>query len=190
MRNRFSLLIIFASLIMFSGCEENLSNLDIQKLNGKAQVYMEQGDYDKAIARLESVIDLNDTLYQPYYNLGIAYNEKKDYEKSIEAFDKAIKLKPDFSDAYYARSVSYESAAFEIINGEDADDKDEQEVEVDNKQQELTIEQKALVSEYLEKSKADLNKYIEILKTPNDAPEVKERILQLEKDIEKYKGKK
>ncbi|MDD3594313.1 MAG: tetratricopeptide repeat protein [Candidatus Gastranaerophilales bacterium] len=186
MRNKFSLLIIFASILLFSGCEQNLSNLDVQKLNEKAQVYMEQGEYDKAIARLESVIDLNDTLYQPYYNLGIAYNEKKDYKKSIEALDKAIKLKPDFSDAYYARSISYESAAFAIINGEE--DENSEEVSSSDKAPELTIEQKAFVAEYFEKSKADLNKYIEILKDPKDASEVKERILQLEKDIEKYKG--
>jgi len=52
---KFLILCAFCGMFLLSGCV-SISNIDIQKLNQKAVEYMEAGDYEKAIARLESIL--------------------------------------------------------------------------------------------------------------------------------------
>ena len=100
--------IVLFSCFLFSGCGVSISKMDVAKLNQKAAVYMEQGDYDSAIARLIAINDLEDNHPEVYYNLGIAYIKKEDYEKAAESLNKAISLKPDMVDAYYSLGITYE----------------------------------------------------------------------------------
>ena len=76
-----------------------INNIAVQELNNKAMEFMQKGDYNAAINRLEASIDLDSTMYETYYNLGIAATNAKLYPKAIEAFENAqiaTKSVPDF----------------------------------------------------------------------------------------------
>ena len=101
------LLVSILSISVFStAC---INNFAVQELNNKAKAYMEQGDYQGAIERLKSSIDLDDSVFESHYNLAVAYTNAEDYVNAISAFKKAIELKPDFADGYYSLAVAEES---------------------------------------------------------------------------------
>lgn len=153
------------TLLLFAvtGC---VSNFDIQKLNNKAGKLMSAGDVDGAIARLESINDLNPNFPQTNYNLGIAYYKKGNYEKAINFLDKAIKLKSDFAEAYYSLAVTYEDIA------EDPSSKNNPNLQVDN----------------LELAKQNYYQYLELEKDATDSESIKARIDMLDMEILKIKS--
>ena len=71
-----------------------INNIAVQELNNKAAEYMQKGDYESAMNRLQASIDLDATMYETYYNLGIAATNAKKYETAIEAFENGLKIKP------------------------------------------------------------------------------------------------
>lgn len=118
MKKYFLILTIFIMALTTSACSFNKSTLskpDIYKLNQKAAEYMAAGDYDSAIARLESINDLDPTHPEVQYNLGVAYIKKEDYEEAVKALSDAVKLKSDFAEAYYSLGVAYEALCDEQI---------------------------------------------------------------------------
>ena len=65
-----------------------INNLAVQDLNNKAKVYMEKGDYNSAIERLKSSIDLDSSIFETHYNLAIAYTKAEDYINATEEYKK------------------------------------------------------------------------------------------------------
>ena len=62
-----------------------INNIAVQELNNKAAEYMQKGDYEAAVNRLQASIDLDSSMYETYYNLGIAATSAKKYDVAIEA---------------------------------------------------------------------------------------------------------
>ena len=83
-----------------------INNIAVQELNNKANEFMQKGDYEAAINRLEASIDLDATMFETYYNLGIAATSAKNYPKAIEAFENGLRIKPDYSDFYYSLAIA------------------------------------------------------------------------------------
>ena len=83
-----------------------INNIAVQELNNKAAEYMQKGDYESAMNRLQASIDLDATMYETYYNLGIAATNAKKYETAIEAFENGLKIKPDYPNFYYSLAVA------------------------------------------------------------------------------------
>ena len=73
-----------------------INNMAVQELNNKAAEYMQKGDYESAMNRLQASLDLDSTMYETYYNLGIAAINAQKYDKAIEALEGGIKVKADF----------------------------------------------------------------------------------------------
>ncbi|MFA6988526.1 MAG: tetratricopeptide repeat protein [Candidatus Gastranaerophilaceae bacterium] len=169
------LLPLFVILVFLSAC----SNLDIQQLNQKAMEYMQQGDVDSAIARLESINDLNPNFPQTNYNLGIAYHKKHEYKKAIASLDKATELKKDFAQAYYTKGVIYEEMAINIFEPENSQNEN-------NTKGKLTLQDKQKAVEYFKKSAENFEEYLNYSPTAQDANEVKAKIEQLNKDSNHY----
>ena len=146
-----------------------INNIAVQELNNKAAEFMQKGDYDSAINRLEASIDLDSSMYETYYNLGIASTNAKKYEKAIEAFQNGIKIKPDYADFYYSLAVAqaeYSEALLEMT-----DDKKEISDEDRAKSAELIVEAISNAQKYLElkpeaEDKADVEDFIEDLGKP------------------------
>ena len=62
----------------------SINNLAVQDLNNKAKSFMEQGDYNQAIERLKSSLDLDSSIFETHYNLAVAYTQNQDYVNRVD----------------------------------------------------------------------------------------------------------
>lgn len=140
-----------------------INNIAVQELNNKASEYMQKGDYESAMNRLQASLDLDSTMYETYYNLGIAAINAKKYEKAIEAFEGGIKIKPDFADFYYSLGVAQADLADELV-------------EVTEDKKEITEEDKLKAVEFKKSAVENLTKYLELNPTAEDKKTIEELI--------------
>lgn len=90
----------------------NALNIDpgnVDVLYSLAMFYQETGDYDKAIANYNIIIETDPDSFIVYFNLGfihLVYLE--DYASAIEFFTDAINIRNDYAEAYYNRGLAYE----------------------------------------------------------------------------------
>ena len=154
-----------------------INNIAIQELNNKAAEYMQKGDYESAMNRLQASIDLDSTMYETYYNLGIAATNAKKYETAIEAFENGIKLKPEHANFYYSLGVAQSAYADELtestVYDEEKDETVEKKVSDDDKRKAEALKIVAI---------ENLKKYIEM--SPN--AEDRETVENLIKDCENF----
>lgn len=140
-----------------------INNIAVQELNNKAAEYMQKGDYESAMNRLQASLDLDSTMYETYYNLGIASINAKKYEKAIEAFEGGIKIKPDFADFYYSLGVAQTDFADELV-------------EVTEDKKEISDEDKLKAIELKKSAVENLTKYLELQPTTEDKKTIEELI--------------
>ena len=141
-----------------------INNMAVQELNNKAAEYMQKGDYESAMNRLQASLDLDSTMYETYYNLGVAAINANKYEKAIEALEGGIKINPDYADFYYSLGLAQTSLADEIIeNSEKELSEGEKNAEIVNTEpkKELSDEDKAKVADLKKQAAENLTKYME-----------------------------
>ena len=168
--------ILFVSVIS-TAC---INNLAVQELNNKAKEYMANGEIEMAICRLRSSIDLDDSIFETHYNLGVALISAKEYKEAQKSLENAINLKPDFSDAYYSLAIAFESQADDIIaeqldNDEDAGDK-----------KALTDEQKVKIVDFYNSAIENYNKYLAKAPDAEDKDKIETQVQFLNNEINKY----
>ena len=188
MKKAFLLVTILFISVISTAC---INNLAVQELNNKAKTYLDSGDYENAIGRLKSSIDLDSTMFETHYNLGIAYTQAEKYPEAVETFQNAIKLKPSFADTYYSMAVAQENYAQAIISGtlktDDKDSEDKPKVDEDSAvEKTLTKEEKAQVAQLLNDSIASYGTYLEKGQDINDKQDVEQKIEYLKKQVLKY----
>ena len=61
-------------------CTACINNLAIQELNQIGKEYLDKGDYDNAVARFQSSVDLDENVFESRYNLGVAYIAKEEWQ--------------------------------------------------------------------------------------------------------------
>ena len=162
-----------------------IDNMAVQELNNKAAEYMQKGDYESAMNRLQASLDLDSTMYETYYNLGVAAINANKYEKAIEALEGGIKIKPDYADFYYSLGLAQTSLADEILeNSEKELSEGEKNAEIVNTEpkKELSDEDKAKVADLKKQAAENLTKYLEM--NPNG--EDKQTVEELIKEINSY----
>ena len=162
-----------------------INNMAVQELNNKAAEYMQKGDYESAMNRLQASLDLDSTMYETYYNLGVAAINANKYEKAIEALEGGIKIKPDYADFYYSLGLAQTSLADELIeNSEKELSEGEKNAEIVNTEpkKELSDEDKAKVADLKKQAAENLTKYLEM--NPNG--EDKQTVEELIKEINSY----
>ena len=182
--------ILFVSVIS-TAC---INNLAVQELNNKAKGYMVNGVKEKAICRLRSSIDLDTSIFETHYNLGVALIEVKEYAEAQASLENAIKLKPDFADSYYSLAMAMENQADDIINGRTNEDKtlnaeqtEETAKQADAKaKKELTEAEKNKVVELLNGAVDNYNKYIVKKPDAEDKDKVEEQIRFVNEQIGQY----
>ena len=173
--------ILFVSVIS-TAC---INNLAVQELNNKAKEYMANGETEKAICRLRSSIDLDTSIFETHYNLGVALIEVKEYEEAQTSLENAIKLKPDFADSYYSLAMAFEGQADKLISGEPKDDDNSQET-ADDKAKVLSDSEKIKVVELLNSAVDNYNKYLVKKPDAQDKDKITEQINYLNGEIQKY----
>lgn len=182
--------ILFVSVIS-TAC---INNLAVQELNNKAKEYMANGETEKAICRLRSSIDLDASIFETHYNLGVALIEAKEYKEAQTALLEAIKLKPDFADSYYSLAVSYEGEADQIINNTSKEQEQEDitqdtqnsETASETEKKNLTETDKTKIVELYNHAIENYNKYLVKQPEAQDKEKIEEQINYLNKQIKNY----
>lgn len=154
-----------------------INNIAVQELNNKAAEYMQKGDYESAMNRLQASIDLDATMYETYYNLGIAATNAKKYDVALDAFASGIELKPDYANFYYSLGVAQSSYADDLVE-DTYFDKDKN----DTVTRTVTKEDTAKAVELKEAAVTNLNKYLEM----NPQAEDRETVETLIKDCQEF----
>lgn len=192
MKKAFLLVVILLVSVMSTAC---INNFAVQELNSKAKTYLDNGDFENAISRLKSSADLDSTIFETQYNLGIAYTQAEKYPEAVETFTKAIELKPDFADTYYSLAVAQENYAKGIIDGsiKDKDDNESDETKKpevkdldEEKPVKLTKEDKAKIVELFDYSINAYKTYLEKGLDIKDKSEVDSKIEYLSGQKDKY----
>ena len=169
-----------------------INNMAVQELNNKAAEYMQKGDYESAMNRLQASLDLDSTMYETYYNLGVAAINANKYEKAIEALEGGIKIKPDYADFYYSLGLAQTSLADEIIeNSEKELSEGEKNAEIVNTEpkKELSDEDKAKVADLKKQAAENLTKYLEMNPNGEDNQTVEELIKEINSYSEESSAK-
>lgn len=186
------LLIFFAVLfvsVMSSAC---INNFAIQELNIKAKEYLDKGDYDEAVKRLESSVDLDGTVFETRYNLAVAYVHKEEFEKAENQLKEAIAINPSNPDAYYTLGVVYEGeASAKIVNkfpevDTETENTSEKAAEVFGSGIFNSLEDARFAVQKLDESIKAYEKYLELSKIPEDSEKVQEHINDLKQDKNTY----
>ena len=146
-----------------------INNIAVQELNNKAAEYMEKGDYEAAVNRLQASIDLDSSMYETYYNLGIAATNAKKYDVAIDAINNGIKIKPDYANFYYSLGAAQYEYAESIVDSE-----------TENK--ENKAENKAKATELKDSAITNLEKYLELSPNAEDKDDVEELIKSCQKE--------
>lgn len=182
MKKTLLITLIMAVTLISTAC---VNKFAVQELNNNAQKMLAAGDAEGAISRLESSIDLDDTLYETHYNLAVAYLEAKKFDKAENALKKVFELNSDFADAYHSMGVVNEEKAYQIINGENSDENDINNEDANNKKV-LTDEQKQDISKYFTTAIDYYNQYLSKKTNAEDAAKVNEKIELLNGELRKY----
>lgn len=160
-----------------------INNMAVQELNNKAAEYMQKGDYESAMNRLQASLDLDSTMYETYYNLGIAAINAQKYDKAIEALEGGIKVKADFADFYYSLGIAQNSFADEILDNDSDEVSDaERNAEInkaDDAQKEISVEDKAKVEELKKQALDNLKKYYSMNPDAKDKEAVESLIAEI-----------
>ena len=185
------LAILFVSVL----CSACINNIAIQELNNKAQELMQKGDIQGAISRLESSVDLDGTIFETRYNLGVAYISAQEFKKAQTQLEEAIKIKPEFADSYYSLAVAKESDALKILeeDGNDQTNTEPQTAETQDDETDglknISEEEAKYLVDTLNSSTELYKKYLELKPQSNDKEEVEAQINYLEETISKYSQK-
>lgn len=156
-----------------------INNIAVQELNNKASEFMQKGDYESAMNRLQASLDLDATMYETYYNLGVASINAHKYEKAIEALEGGIKIKPDYPDFYYSLALAQASLSDEIIEPTASENEQENVTK-----KELSNEEKGKAVDLKKSAVENLNKYLEMTPNAEDKETIKQLISEYQEFIE------
>jgi len=187
------LLVFLAVLVVSVMSSACINNFAIQELNIKAKEYLDKGDYDEAIKRLESSVDLDGSVFETRYNLAVAYVNKDEFEKAIGQLNEAKTLNPSNPDVYYTLGVAYEGEAQNKVINKFPDDSLEEEPKDDEDKIEAfgsgifaSKDDAQFAISRLDEAIKAYKKYLELSKNPEDSEKVLEHINDLEQDKNTY----
>ncbi len=185
-------LMIVSILIVAVVSTACINNIAVQELNNKATQLMQKGDYEAAMSRLQASLDLDASMYQTYYNLGVAAINANKYDKAIEALEAGIKIKPDFNDFYYSLAVAQIGMADDMLDEADVEetafaDVEKGKIEV---KRNISPAQKAMALELKKAAIENLQKYKNADSSISNKEDVEEMIKQSEEAIAEVEAKK
>ena len=168
-----------------------INNIAVQELNNKAAEYMQKGDYVSAMNRLQASLDLDNTMYQTYYNLGVAAINANKFDTAIKALEDGIKIKPDFADFYYSLGVAQIGLADDIYEKAELKESAKADTQKEEVEIERTVEAVNQVDMIDLKKSAiqNLNKYLELSSEVKDRDSIDEMIKQCEEFISENEKK-
>jgi tetratricopeptide (TPR) repeat protein len=93
-------LALLAGLLLLTGCDKSGPTTDAEEernpLVNSGQEYMEQGEYDEAIAVFKKALDDNPMMARPHLDLAVIYQQYKiNYIHAIYHYDRYLELRPN-----------------------------------------------------------------------------------------------
>ena len=182
MKKALMIVCILVVAVISTGC---INNMAVQELNNKAAEFMQKGDYESAISRLQASLDLDSSMYQTYYNLGVAATNANKYQTAVDALEKGIKIKPDFYDFYYTLGVAQIGLADEIYEKATV----QEEASVDTEKEQISIKRditdvdKSDAIELKKSAVKNLKTYLDNVPDVNGKDSIEEMIKQSEEFI-------
>jgi tetratricopeptide (TPR) repeat protein len=70
--------------------------------NDLAVVYMDQGNFAKAVELLKKALEVDSAYFLPHFNLGICYNRLGEPDEAVRSYKRAIDSNPAYINAYLA----------------------------------------------------------------------------------------
>ena len=155
----------------------------VKELNESAVQYIEKGEYENAIARLESSIDLDGNSYETAYNLAYTYLKVEKCDKALEYANMAEKLaKVEQPAVYYTKAVALGCLAKNIYH-KTGENGEKETIEYKDEQTKLDMQQKYV--DYLTQANENFEKYLKASPEASDSEAVKNEISANLEDIEK-----
>ena len=182
MKKALMIVLVLVIAVISTAC---INNIAVQELNNKAAEFMQKGDYESAMDRLQASLDLDSTMYETHYNLGVAAINAKKYEKAIEALEAGIKIKPDYADFYYSLGIAQSEWADEIneqavekLENESATEENvnERNVVMESEKRTDAVEAKTKANELKKSASENLKKYLEMKPQTEDKETIEELI--------------
>ena len=161
-------LLSFAILLLFGVlCSACVNTFAVQQLNQIAAEYLNEGDVQSAISRLESSVDLDGNNYESRYNLATCYLRVGKCDKAVEQIDVANELSKNEPAVHYTVGVAYNCKAQQLYERKTPDGRIEE-------------------IEYPRNEQIDVaKKFVDYLKIANDNFEI---FIQLEPNAEDTVG--
>ena len=188
MRKLLQFLFILAVGVFCCAC---VNTFAVHELNEKAYKYIEEGDNEAAIARLEASVDLDGDLYETRYNLANIYLSTNKCDRAVVHAEHAAKLKKNEPIIHYVLGLAATCAADDIYE----QNKPKQENNsgyyggyYGQKQAQSTMNERALSAylDYLNKANTALNAYLQIVPQAEDAQRVADIVKDNENKIETH----
>lgn len=164
-------------------CTACINNLAIQELNQIGKEYLDKGDYDNAVARFQSSVDLDENVFESRYNLGVAYIAKEEFKKAIDELKIAVQINPDSPDAYYSYAVALESYGFSVFEKKEPTTDLADAIIVE---EEITPDMANDGLEYANKSVKMYEKYLALSPEAKDKDIIVSHINEIKENIKKY----
>ena len=180
MKKYFVLLFIMSFGVVTSSC---VNMFAVKELNDSAVDYIKKGDYESAIARLESSLDLDSSSYETRYNLAYTYLKAEKCDKALENIDIALKnAKTPDANAYYTKAVALTCLAENIYKKTDENGEKET---IEYTDEATKAQKKDEYIELLTKANENFEKYISMSTNADDLDKVKAEIEENQEQINK-----
>lgn len=147
-------------------CTACVNTFAVHELNEIAAKFIQDGDYQSAISRLESANDLDDSVFETRYNLATAYIGVNDCEKALKNVLEAKKIDDKKPSVYYTLAVANDCFVSNRLNNG--------EIEEETADFQAISNEKAI--EYLRNAIENYETYLSMDTHAADAEEVKETI--------------
>lgn len=185
MKNALLIVTVLFAAIMSTAC---INNFAVQELNSKAQEYIAKGDYDAAIGRLEASIDIDPTIFETNYNLGIAAISAEKYEKAVAALEAAKTLRSENPDVYYSLAVAQYNYAEQVL---ETDEKDVSiDLEKNKKDEKINTEDLKKAYDLYAAARKSLVKYLEFKNIDEESKvSAQQQLLSIENKLEEIAPK-
>jgi tetratricopeptide (TPR) repeat protein len=76
-------------------------------LYNRGIAYLDRGDFDRAIADFDRVIELRPDTSKAFYNRAISYLRRGEFERAVKDFDRVVQLTPDYAPGFRNRGNAY-----------------------------------------------------------------------------------
>lgn len=103
--------VFFCLMVCFFAGNITAQTLTVNQLQENAQLYMQQGDYEKAVTTLQKARQLAPLNMSLLTNLSFAYFLQRDFSKAIETGQMAIAMDDADQKAFQVLGLSYKSIA-------------------------------------------------------------------------------